>query len=1009
MVDLPDGASAAVLGAPGTGKTTTLIEVLADRVLDRGWGADAVLALTPSRASATRLRDAIALRLGVPTTGAMARSVNSFAFEIVGEAARAAGTRPPRLVTGSDQDADIAALLEGHLEDATGPDWPPTLGPDVRRTRRFRSELRELLTRAIEFGVTPHDLRRRAAERARPEWRASADFFEEYAQVISASREHQLDQAELAQFAARAIDDRVAGERVESLRLVLVDDFQEATEAGFALLRALARRGVSIIAFGDPDVAASSFRGAEPDVLPRLADVLRIPDATVLVLDTAHRQGHELRAFTSLVTERIGTAAAGRQRAAVAVRENSPAPLAHIEARTPSREWAAVARELRERHLVHGVPWNELAVVVRSGAQVESARRALAQAEVPVTAATGGLALRDHSAARALLAVVEVGTGRRELSPAVASDLLLGPFGGLDRLGLRKLRLALRAEELGSGGSRSADELLVDALSAPGRLVTIDHRVGRNADRLATTLGLVRDSDGSIEELLWIVWSRSGLARIWHDEALDAGPSADDANRRLDGIVALFSAAKRYTERKPLAEPVGFLAEVLDADVPEDTLSPHATGETVTVATPSALVGLEFDTVVVAGLQEGVWPNMRLRGSLLAPQLLVREVLGIDSSTLNERRIVRDDELRMFALAVSRARERLVLAAVANDDEAPSPLFLLAQSRSVALDVTGPPPLSLRGMVGRLRRTLVDDRVGAEERAAAASTLAALAVERVPGASPAEWHGVPQISTTRPLYEGQLVPVRPSSIDRVEKSALDWFLESVARSDPGIAANVGTLLHSALENATSPDVNGLWATVEERWGELSFESAWLEERQKRQLWRFSLALSEYLEDFAASGSTAVAAEGRFSLQVGTAEVRGSIDRVEVSPAGAVAIIDLKTGSPIRKQDIAEFPQLAVYQLAYAEGALDEYLLTVGNHRAGGATLLFVKRGSAGKKYSLAHQPAFTAEQLDAFRERVQVAASIVAQAQFQGVADVVGPFESHALLRLHRVAAVTGE
>jgi superfamily I DNA/RNA helicase/RecB family exonuclease len=1009
VVDLPDGASAAVLGAPGTGKTTTLVELLADRVLDRGWGADAVLALTTSRASATRLRDAIALRLGVPTTGAMARSVNSFAFEIVGEAARAAGARPPRLVTGSDQDADIAALLEGHLEDGAGPDWPTTLGPDVRRTRRFRSELRELLTRATEFGVTPSDLRRRAAERARPDWRASADFFEEYAQVISASREHQLDQAELAQFAARAIDDRVAGSRVDSLRLVLVDDFQEATEAGFALLRALARRGISVIAFGDPDVAASSFRGAEPDVLPRLADVLRIPDATVLVLETAHRQGHELRAFTSLVTERIGTAAAGRQRAAVAIRENPPASLAHIEARTPSREWAAIARELRERHLVHGVPWDELAVVVRSGAQVESARRALAQAEVPVTAATGGLALRDHSAARALLAVVEVGTGRRELSPAVASDLLLGPFGGLDRLGLRKLRLALRAEELGGGGTLSADELLVDALSAPGRLATIDHRVGRNADRLATTLGLVRASDGSIEELLWIVWSRSGLARIWHDEALDAGPGADEANRRLDGIVALFSAAKRYTERKPLAEPTGFLAEVLDADVPEDTLSPHSSGESVTVATPSALVGLEFDTVVVAGLQEGVWPNMRLRGSLLAPQLLVREVLGIDSATLNERRIVRDDELRMFALAVSRARERLVLAAVANDDEAPSPLFLLAESRSVALDVTGPPPLSLRGMVGRLRRTMVDDRVSAEERAAAASTLAALAAERVPGADPAEWHGVLEISTTRPLYEGQPVPVRPSSIDKVEKSALDWFLESVARSDPGIAANVGTLLHSALENATSSDVDGLWATVEERWGELSFESSWLEERQKRQLWRFSLALSEYLEDFDSSGSTAVAAEGRFSLQIGAAEVRGSIDRVEVSPSGAVAIIDLKTGSPIPKKDIAEFPQLAVYQLAYAEGSLDEYLLSVGNHRAGGATLLFVKRGGGGKKYSLAHQPPFTAEQLAEFRERVQVAASIVAQAQFQGVADVIGPFESHALLRLHRVTAVTGE
>ena len=93
------------------------------------------------------------------------------------------------------------------------------------------------------------------------------------------------------------------------------------------------------------------------------------------------------------------------------------------------------------------------------------------------------------------------------------------------------------------------------------------------------------------------------------------------------------------------------------------------------VTTPSATIGLEFDTVVVAGLQDGVWPNLRLRGSLLAPQELVRAVLGRSTPpTIDERRAIRDDELRLFALAVSRARRRLVLAAVANDDEAVEPV-----------------------------------------------------------------------------------------------------------------------------------------------------------------------------------------------------------------------------------------------------------------------------------------------------------------------------------------------
>ena len=64
VIELADADSAAVLGAPGTGKTATLIEVVADRVNARGWNTDEVLALTTSRATATRLRDAIAVRVG---------------------------------------------------------------------------------------------------------------------------------------------------------------------------------------------------------------------------------------------------------------------------------------------------------------------------------------------------------------------------------------------------------------------------------------------------------------------------------------------------------------------------------------------------------------------------------------------------------------------------------------------------------------------------------------------------------------------------------------------------------------------------------------------------------------------------------------------------------------------------------------------------------------------------------------------------------------------------------
>jgi len=1018
VLALPDGTAAAVLGAPGTGKTTTIIEAVADRVLGRGYSADEIVVLTTNRTAATRLRDRIAVRLGVATNGPLARTVNSLAFEIAGAAAAHAGVDRPRLVTGGEQDFDIAQLLEGHLDTGSGPAWPELLAPEVRRLRGFRTELRELMARATEFDVGPDQLRELARQHDRPEWAAAADFIDEYLATTSAFRENQFDSAEIARYAVAALDEGTAGERVDRLRLVIVDDLQEATESTLAILRAFARRGVTVIAAGDPDVATNAFRGGEPDALGRLASVLGVPGVETLALSTSHRQGATLRDFTRAITTRIGTAAAGRQRQAAAQPEGeAPAefPIAIIEALSPARQWAAVARQLRELHLQNGVPWGEMAVVVRSSEQIPGIRRSLALAEVPARQVVGGTALRDDRAAKALLDLVDLGIKRSPLTAEAASELLLGPFGGLDRLSLRRLRLALRAEELAGDGFRSSDELLVEALSTPGLLAGIDHRVGRAAERISQTLAEIEKlgaSGGTIEELLWLGWERSGLARTWFDQALSAGIMAAEANTNLDGIVALFTAARRFAERKPGDPATVFLDNVLEAEVPEDTLSPQPADDAVLVTTPSGTVGLQFEVVVVAALQDGAWPNLRLRGSLLGPTDLVRVVTGIDPASLDERRLVLEDELRMFALAVSRASRRVILSSVANDDEAPSVFLSLAPKGAPVLPTAGLAPMSLRGLTGRLRRELVQPGRSSADRAHAASALARLAREKVPGADPEDWHGLLPISTDAPIYlDDERVPVSPSRLERFEESPVDWFIETVSGSQSSTAMGMGTILHWAMETAESPDLDALWASVESRWKELLFESPWMAESQKRAARLLAAGIAEYLADFARDGKTLVGAESRFTIQVGRADVNGSIDRVERGAGGEVVIVDLKTGTPITRQDaIDAHPQLGVYQLAYASGVLDEYLAELGDHSPGGAKLLFVKKGIKSKLYRESVQAALGEEQLEAFRTRIRVAAMGMASAEFEGAIELTsrgpgGPSE----LSIHRVRAVSSD
>jgi superfamily I DNA/RNA helicase/RecB family exonuclease len=1025
VLGLGDTDSAAVIGAPGTGKTTTLVELVADRVLGRGWAPDEVVVLTPNRASATRLRDTLALRLGTATNGPLARTTNSVAFELVQHAAQRLGAARPRLLTGGDQDQIIKELLQGHIDDGSGPRWPDILAPEVRQLRGFRTELRELMMRCTEFGIEPHRLRELGASHGHDEWRAAADFIDEYLQVVGSLQENALDAAELLAFATQALRGEI-GEKLARVRLVVVDDLQETTEATIGLLRAFADRGVAVVAFGDPDVATNAFRSGERDALGTLSTRLGLPALRTFILSTAHRQGAELRALTSAVTDRIGTAAAGRQHAAVAGGASSAQPVVTVSAATPAREVAAIARLFREHHLLRGVPFGRMAVIVRTGSLIRPISRALALAEVPTRTLAGGTALRDDHAARSLLTVVDVALGRTPLTPPLAVDILLGPFGGFDRLALRRLRVALRAEELAGGGNRGSDELLVEALGSPGRFATIDHRIGRNADRIAQTLAataeLARD-DGSIEQLLWLVWERSGLAPVWFEQSLGTGLTAADANRSLDGVMALFTAARRFAERRPNDGARLFIDDLLGAEVPEDTLAPQTNDESVLVTTPSGAVGTEFDVVAVAGLQEGVWPNLRIRGSLLYPQALVDASRGLaahddsGAGAVDDRRQVLGDELRMFALAVSRATTQVILSCVANEDEAASVVFgLVPRGVGIALDTSEWHPLSLRGVTGRLRRELVRPRPGAltelaaADRAGAAASLARLARESVPGADPSEWHGMLEPSTTGPLHDLDdpevTVGVSPSKLEAFEASPLNWFIDVMSGSQTNTAMGLGTIVHWAMETATDPSIDALWAAVESRWSELLFESPWLAEKQRRAARVLTAGLSEYLQDFRSAGRSLVSAEPSFSVVVGRGKLNGKIDRIEQHEGGAIVIVDLKTGRAETNQArIDTHAQLGAYQLAYDHGVLESL---PDGHSAGGAKLLYVSSGKGGKLYREAVQAPLVGPELDELRRRIELAAIGMAAAEFAGVLnlDAYGS-GNDPRYRIHLVKAVS--
>src|SRR4029450_8546964 len=139
--------------------------------------------------------------------------------------------------------------------------------------------------------------------------------------------------------------------------------------------------------------------------------------------------------------------------------------------------------------------------------------------------------------------------------------------------------------------------------------------------------------DGTAEDVLWAMWQRSGLATRWARASAAGGPTGAVADRDLDAVVSLFDAAAGFVDRLPSADVRPFVAHLSAQELPGDTGAARATaGESVRLLTAHAAKGLEWDLVCVAGTQEGVWPDLRDRASLLGAEELVGRGAGIDGT-----------------------------------------------------------------------------------------------------------------------------------------------------------------------------------------------------------------------------------------------------------------------------------------------------------------------------------------------------------------------------------------
>lgn len=1091
-----EGRNLVALGAPGSGKTTLAVSLVAQAVAQ---GRQAVL-LSPTRVRADQLRTylvqaqtQLASRQGQaasqspqtqpspaqtgptadsgvpadksgPAQAGPAASAQTYTQDAAG-AAPAASVQvdtprvftpaafalrilsqwfsqrlqplpAPVLLMGADEDAALEQLI-GQVS------WSQPA--EVTQTRGFRAQIRNLFSRCGELGVD-YQLLEQLGQAAQVQlWCEAAPLlklWDSQSDISAANRAMalKLDTARLQDRALYALEhwyqaDVTAPPQLPDL--VVVDDYQDCTAATARLLHALAalnlgetegqgwsagqvpsaglggasgaqgpgsrssangsgdatgagepgdvgvtspgdvghRGSTQIVVLGNPDEAVETFRGGDPLML---ASAARDFDAVALTLPQVHRGSRQIAALIELAVQQVQVAGCISQRRPnyQHLAQNSQSVCFRI-APDDTVQVGAVAAHMRSLHLEQGLAWGQMAVIVRQSSSVELTRQELRRGGVPLAPDTPALLLRSEPAAKALLdcarAALEQLLGVPVVQEEAARALLLSPLVGFSAIELRRLRRILGESPDHLSTRVLSDTELFDQLEAAPTLAA-KAKVAQ-----AINEALAKERSEGLEALVWGAWQASGKAQYWRQLALDIEADSllrQRADHDLDVVISLFKRLEVWSERNPSAPGQQFLDELEAQQVASDSVAAlGARPQGVSVLTVAACAGRQWEFVAVLGIDDGVWPNLRLRDSLTQTGLLTDIVSQRIADTVNlasltasldpqalaqARAQICSDEMRLLVAAMSRANSQLWLGAVNGGEQGPSSFFnYLSRQSGVPVEPIQPGgAYTLRGLVATLRRQLMLDlkHNNGTEAPQIAALLAALAQRGVPGADPRSWLGIAgasqfltelpaqlegqdrlgtQVATHAVVALKQLQAQRvnqarqrgarlsPSDVENIETCPLRWYLQRHGGSPASSSAQqIGALIHWLAQQGQEHGLSReqlLDLFYRER-SSLQLPGGWYGRQENQRVEKMVENLALYLANSPANMQVEVECPVRaqVELEVDGAplkiKISGRADRLEHTSQG-IDVIDFKTGASVDSAGAQTNAQLATYRVA----------------------------------------------------------------------------------------------
>ena len=618
-----------VLAGAGSGKTRVLTYRIA-HMLDKGVPPWQILAITFTNKAAREMRERLDRLLdGRPTRGMWVCTFHAMCVRMLRIDGERLGYRDNFAIYDDD---DSKRLVKSIMSDLNVDDKRFPINAVRARISEAKNEL-----------ATPADL---AAEAKTPPDEVAARVYAELAVRLKRANAMDFDDLLVNAHALLRDNPEVLAQYQERFRYISVDEYQDTNRAQYAICKLLAARYQNLMVVGDDDQSIYSWRGA--DIRNILDFEKDYPQARTVKLEQNYRStGHILDAANAVVAnnaerkaKRLFTDAGEGEKIKLCLKRDELAEANYI------------AGEMKSLH-DQGVSFADMALFYRTNAQSRVLEDGLVKAGIPYTI-VGGTRFFDRAEIRDLTAYLKL-----VVNPAddvSARRVINKPARSVGATSQE--RIAAIARERGISFFEAAGVFVVEE---PG----VAARTRNGIVRFLQVVGDAQAFEGDLADVVELIAQRSGLI-----DALMA-EGTDEAKERVENIREFFGVVKEYVANHEQAAELLSNDEVLgsaagapgvstavgDAEgavagelnlagfmewlaLRTDLDTAGEGGPAVTLMTIHAAKGLEFNTVFVAGMEEGIFPH-------------------VFDSNMDEAKL--EEERRLAYVAITRARRRLYL------------------------------------------------------------------------------------------------------------------------------------------------------------------------------------------------------------------------------------------------------------------------------------------------------------------------------------------------------------